>query len=96
MKKTILNSDKACLKRCEELLTIMRKKGLTKFEDPDFGPAYKGDNAKDSIYFGDVPPGYPDPDTITWLRPQKISGEEDGIGKKAQFIDNGASSNDVV
>ena len=45
MKKTILNSDKACLKRCEELLDIMRKKGLTKFEDPDFGPKYHGDSA---------------------------------------------------
>ncbi len=55
MKKTILNSDKACLKRCEELLDIMRKKGLNKFEDPDFGPKYHGDSAKDSIYFGDIP-----------------------------------------
>ncbi len=56
MKKTILNSDKACLKRCEELLDIMRKKGLTKFEDPDFGPAYPEDDASGSLYFDETPP----------------------------------------
>ena len=44
-KKTILNSDKAALKYCETLLEKMRKKGKTMFEDPDFGPKYKGDNA---------------------------------------------------
>ena len=59
MKKTILNSDKACLKRCEELLAKMRLKGKTKFEDPDFGPKFKGDLAVDSIYDGEIPTGYP-------------------------------------
>ena len=44
-KKTILNDDKMCLKRCEELLANMRKKGKVLFEDPDFGPKHKGDLA---------------------------------------------------
>ena len=43
MKKTILNSDKACLKKCEELLTKMREKGKELFDDPDFGPKHKAD-----------------------------------------------------
>ena len=47
----------------------MRNKGKMKFEDPDFGPRFKGDCAQDSIYFGDIPHGYPNPKTITWLRP---------------------------
>ena len=45
MKKTILNSDRMCLKKCEELLSKMREKGKLKFEDPDFGPKHKGDLA---------------------------------------------------
>ena len=47
----------------------MRSKGKEKFEDTDFGPAYKGDHAQDSIYFEDIPPSYPDPRNIEWYRP---------------------------
>ena len=90
-KKTILNSDKACLKYCEELLDKMRKKGKTMFEDPDFGPKYKGDTAIDSIYFEDIPKGYPDPKNIEWCRLNEISKK-----KRPEFIDNGADTNDVI
>ena len=72
-KKTILNSDKACLKYCEALLEKMRKKGKTHFCDPDFGPKYKGDVAQDSIYFEEIPKGYPQPKNMVWCRPGEIS-----------------------
>jgi len=90
-KKTILNSDKAALKYCELLLEKMRKKGKTMFEDPDFGPKYKGDTATDSIYFGDIPKGYPDPKNIEWCRTKDICKK-----KRPEFIDNGADTNDVI
>jgi len=90
-KKTILNSDKACLKYCEFLLDKMRKKGKTMFEDPDFGPKYKGDTAQDSIYFEDIPKGYPNPKNIEWCRTNEISTKH-----RPEFIDNGADTNDVI
>ena len=37
-KKTILTSDRACLKKCEELLKKMDAIGEAYFIDPDFGP----------------------------------------------------------
>ncbi len=89
--KTILNSDKACLKKCEELLHKMRQKGKTQFDDPDFGPKYKGDHAVDSLYFGDIPAGYPLPKDMIWLRPGEISKS-----KKPEFVDEGADTNDVI
>jgi len=72
-RKTILNSDIACLKRCEELLNKMKEKGKILFEDPDFGPKSKDDPAVDSIYFGDRPDGYPKSEEMIWLRPNQIS-----------------------
>jgi len=89
--KTMLNSDKACLKKCEELLAKMRKKGKTLFDDPDFGPKYKGDHAVDSLYFGDIPAGYPLPKDMIWLRPSEISKS-----KTPEFVDEGADTNDVI
>jgi hypothetical protein len=89
-KKTILNSDKAALKYCETLLDKMRKKGKKNFEDPDFGPKYKGDVATDSIYFGDIPKGYPQPKNMEWCRPGEITS------KKPEFVDQGADTNDVI
>jgi len=38
MKKTILNSYTACLKRCDWLIREMEKRGETLFKDPDYGP----------------------------------------------------------
>ena len=58
-KKTILNDQKACLRRCEDLLKKMRMKGESVFTDPDFGPQDKDDLAQDSLYFEDIPSGYP-------------------------------------
>ena len=31
------------------------------FNDPDFGPKDKDDEAVDCLYFEDIPPGYPKP-----------------------------------
>ena len=69
----------------------MRKKGKTLFEDPDFGPKYKGDTAQNSIYMDGVPKGYPDPENMVWCRPHEISQK-----KRPEFIDNGADTNDVI
>ena len=69
----------------------MREKGKTLFDDPDFGPKYKGDIARDSIYDGEIPTGYHKPKDMDWLRPSEISQS-----KKAEFIDDGADTNDVI
>ena len=69
----------------------MREKGKTHFEDPDFGPKFKGDLAKDSIYDGEIPTGYPQPKDMIWLRPSEISQS-----KKPEFVDQGADTNDVI
>jgi hypothetical protein len=45
----------------------------------------------DSIYFGDVPTGYPKPEEIRWLRLNEIS-----TLKRPEFIDEGAETNDVI
>ena len=37
-KRTILNNEKACLRRCEDLLKKMEASGEAMFNDPDFGP----------------------------------------------------------
>jgi len=68
----------------------MRKKGKKYFEDPDFGPKYKGDTAQDSIYFGDIPKGYPLPKNMEWFRPHEI------CSKSPEFVDDGADTNDVI
>lgn len=69
----------------------MKEKGKILFEDPDFGPKSKDDPAVDSIYFGDVPAGYPKPKEIKWLRLTDISKL-----KRPEFIDSGAETNDVI
>ena len=69
----------------------MREKGKTQFEDPDFGPKYKGDLAHDSIYDGERPTGYPNPKDMSWYRPSEIS-----LSKKPEFVDDGADTNDVI
>ena len=69
----------------------MREKGKKLFDDPDFGPKYKGDLAKDSIYDGEIPTGYPKPKDMEWLRLKEISQS-----KAPEFIDDGADTNDVI
>ena len=59
--KTVLNSKEACLKKCQELLDKMDMIGEAYFIDPDFGPQSKDDLASDSLYFEDIPSGYPKP-----------------------------------
>ena len=39
----------------------MDLKGEAYFIDPDFGPQSKGDLASDSLYYEDIPSGYPKP-----------------------------------
>ena len=69
----------------------MRKAGKEKFEDPDFGPQYKGDLSSESIYVDEVPKGYVKPEEMRWLRPHKISTKDD-----PEFLDDGADTNDVI
>ena len=45
------------------------KAGKEKFEDPDFGPQYKGDLSSESIYVDEIPKGYVKPEEMRWLRP---------------------------
>ncbi len=69
----------------------MRQKGESVFTDPDFGPQEKDDLAQDSLYFEDIPTGYPLPKNMRWLRLNQISQK-----KRPEFIDDGAGTNDVI
>ena len=69
----------------------MEASGEAMFNDPDFGPQDKDDEAVDSLYFEDIPSGYPKPSQMQWLRPNQISQE-----KRPEFIDDGAETNDVI
>ena len=46
----------------------MKSKGETVFTDPDFGPQDKDDLAQQDLYFEEIPPGYPQPQNMRWLR----------------------------
>ncbi len=61
------------------------------FSDPDFGPQDKEDDAAESLYFEDIPSGYPKPENMVWLRLNQISRK-----KRPEFIDDGAETNDVI
>ena len=69
----------------------MNDKGEAYFNDPDFGPQFKDDEAMDTLYFEDIPPGYPKPSEMRWLRPNQISQKS-----RPEFIDDGAETNDVI
>ena len=69
----------------------MRQKGESVFSDPDFGPQDKDDLAQESLYFEDIPSGYPLPQNMRWLRLNQISQK-----KRPEFIDDGAATNDVI
>jgi Ca2+-binding EF-hand superfamily protein len=82
---TILNSEKAALKRCFELLS-----GKSRFIDPDFGPEQKK-NGSSCLYFTGKPPtsSYPKPANLEW--PDLLQ-----VLQGASFFKDHISSNDVI
>ena len=89
---TILNSEDAAIKKCEELRESLENSG-GKWSDPDFGPQEK-DNGKGSrkSIFGDL--GSPqalgiNPEYIEWYSINEIHDE-------ATFFYDGTESNDVM
>ena len=88
--KTILNSEKAALVIAEKIYNELGDD--EEFFDPDFGPKNENDTKGSALAMyctGVPPPGYVKPDDVQWFRPEEITD------KIPQFIDEGASSNDV-
>ncbi|OMJ73061.1 hypothetical protein SteCoe_28338 [Stentor coeruleus] len=83
---TILNSEKAAIKRCEELFTNCPQK----FIDPDFGPeiGIKGDIC---LYWTGTPTSsnFPPAGELQWKRPSEWL-------ENVSFFTDGISSNDVI
>ena len=87
---TILNSEDAAIKKCEELYNSLGEKD--KFFDNEFGslPNDGGKQNKTSLYSTDpVPAGNPNPSLIEWYSLTQICEE-------AKFFADGTESNDVV
>ena len=82
---TILNSEKAALKRCYELL-----KGVEKFKDLEFGPE-QDKNGAFCLYFKGKPPtaSYPNPSELVWMYPEECFANP-------SFFKESISSNDVI
>lgn len=93
--KTILNNQLAALKMCTEIVAEMKKMGLKKWSDYEFGPRDGDPFGATALYFydNDIPPGCPDPEEVKWLRPEEIletlieNGESHYKNKKPIFID---------
>ena len=87
--ETILNSEDAAIKKCEELSARL---GNSKFIDPEFGsqPNDGGKLNNYSLYGKEGPSSRePNPALIEWYSIDRISDE-------AKFFDDGVESNDVV
>ena len=86
---TILNSEDAAIKKCEELCDELPDK--KKWFDPDFGSQPNNSRKnKESLYGdGDVPPGNPRDTNVEWYPLSDISDS-------AQFFSDGVESNDVI
>ena len=86
---TILNSEDAAIKKCEELCDELPDK--KKWFDPDFGSQPNNNRKnKESLYGdGDVPPGNPRDTNVEWYPLSDISDS-------AQFFSDGVESNDVI
>ena len=86
---TILNSEDAAIKKCEEL-SIQIKDG-DKWIDPDFGEQEKNSKKNKESLYGDspVPAGSPKDTNIKWYPLSEISDY-------AQFFSDGVESNDVI
>jgi calpain len=61
------------------------------FEDPEFGPNEEDIFGSKSIYPSEPISGYPEPESLVWLRPSEISKKE-----KPMFMSGGAQANDVI
>lgn len=65
------------------------------FLDEDFGPKDKNDKKGSMMAMyknGEIPmPGYPVPDSVTWMHAEEFSEK----GTVPQFVDDGAGANDV-
>ena len=87
--RTILNSEDAAIKKCEELCDELADK--KKWFDPDFGSQPNDSRKnKESLYGeGDVPPGNPRDTNVEWYPLSDISDS-------AQFFSDGVESNDVI
>ena len=85
---TILNSEDAAIKKCEELSSQIVKGN---WFDPDFGSQPNNSNKnKESLYGeGEAPPGSPKDTNVEWYPLSKISD-------CAQFFSDGVESNDVM
>lgn len=84
---TILLSEEAALKKCEELFNDPKTKVFT---DAEFGFSEENKSLnKKSLYFGETPKGQVSPDCIEWNRMNEIS-------ENPVFIDEGAMANDVM
>ena len=82
---TILNSEKAALKRCHELLQVNGK-----FIDTEFGPE-TGKYGAGCLYFKSKPPSasYPKPSALEWPDVREVI-------KDCRFFKDRISSNDVI
>ena len=82
---TVMNSEKAALKRCFELL-----RATGPFVDPDFGPE-SSKNGAFCLYVKGKPPtaSHAKPKELVWKRPEEIF-------KNSSFFRENISSNDVV
>ena len=86
---TILNSEDAAIKKCEELSNQI--KNGEKWIDPDFGEQKKDSTKNRESLFGDgrIPAGSPSDKNIKWYPLSEISDY-------AQFFSDGVESNDVI
>jgi Ca2+-binding EF-hand superfamily protein len=89
---TILNSEDAAIKKCEEIWDSLKDGEL--YFDRDFGsqPNDKGSCNKFSLYLNGAPQrGGTDPNLIEWYRMDEISRDATPV-----FVDDGVETNDVM
>ena len=86
---TILNSEDAAIKKCEEISNQIRDG--EKWSDPDFGEQDNNiSKNRESLYGdGNIPSGSPKAENIKWYPLSEISDY-------AQFFSDGVESNDVI
>ena len=88
-KNSIFNSQIACLKYCHEVTKKLKDNEL--WNDPDFGPTSEDPYGEGALYTGERPPGFAEAEDTKWCRPFEIAPN-----KNPEFIDEAASSNDVI
>jgi hypothetical protein len=73
--KYIFNCPLNALKACLEITRELERSKSVYFTDPEFGPTDTDKYGKQSIYFADTLPGYPQPEDMNWLRLHEIAGQ---------------------